>query len=367
MRRVVFVLMIATLATALGASAAVAAPSTATIDSRAPRLTKQDDGRWTVALGLTNLTDRPLELSAEPVAPRADCAPSFAPPTLAGSEHTSVTATIPASCAMPDNGVRFNLIATPEGGVTGDGAAAPASFEVAAAPKPDDAQTPWKQLLAFPLVLVLALIVLVGGVDVWGPSRTRLETKLPAFGGTWSFRESWASNVTVVGGLITALFATAGVDELLFGEDADQAVALAVLGSAIAVALATAGAMVVLASRDDKDVPTAFGLLSGAALTVAAAGGQLWVGYQVGLKVNIGGSDGWFLGALVLGGGLLAVYTIRSLRQALIAGKRRPAPATKTAVVEAVTTLTRSTEPEEVGDALATLMTDVRPARAMIL
>jgi uncharacterized membrane protein len=325
MRQAACAVTILVLGLALGPAGAAAAPALVAIDSAAPTLAEQDGGGWTVALGLTNLTDDKVAVAVADDAMPVGCALELDRATLPKAEHRAVTLSVPATCDVPDDRLDFALTAE----ASGDASASTQRLDVSAAPEPDSSTTDWEQLLAFPIAIVGIGIAMVLIYGIWGPREGEggaRSPSLPGLGGSWRFTDSWASNVTVFGGLLTAFFSTSGVSRVLFGDDAEQAIALATVGAAIGVGIAGAGAMVLVSSKRDDDAPSVFGLLAAAAITLAAAAGQLWIGYQTARKLELDDAGTWFLLVLVPGLLLLAVYALRSLRRLLREGAKPPPP-----------------------------------------
>jgi hypothetical protein len=283
-------------------------------------LTEKEGGGWTVALGFTNLTDDQIALAARPTAEDGGCEPKLDEPNLPKAEHSDVTVRIPAGCKVADDGIDLELVATPARGE-------PVTFPVTAAPKPKpDTDPDWEQLQVFPILLIVGLICL--GVAAL-LTRVSPFNGLPYLESTWSFKDSWASNITVAGGLLTGLLGSSDVLDPVFGDDAKPALALATVGAAVAVALAGAGALAALALRKKadggaRDVFTPFGLVIAGAITVAAAGGELWVVLKAGDELDLG----WFGDRLPLAtyvlGALLALYAIRSIAATIRAGSTPP-------------------------------------------
>ena len=308
---------------------AVAAPTPVTIDDRTPSLTETDGGGWTVELGFTNLTNAPIELLAQPRDDDPGCEPKPLP-DLPGAEHTDVTVELPDGCDVPADGVDLELVASPADG-------GPVAFPVTAAPKPDATDPDWDHLLFFPISLIPAFVVLgVAAYLTLRPPTTEegrhsMFKGLPSLKTAWGADESWASNVTVIGGLLSALLVSSDVPETVFGEDADPSVALALIGTAVAAALAGAAALIAVALRAKGEgdqaaehLYTPFGLVLAGAVTVAAAGGELWVVSSALQALDLGWFDSWLGPATWVMEGLLLVYAVRSLQASIQSGLVQP-------------------------------------------
>jgi len=167
---------------------------------------------------------------------------------------------------------------------------------VTAAPKPDSEAPDWKQLRVFVVMFSVSLAGLFLLAWLCLGDRPNFFIGLPHLGAAWSCQDSWASNVTVAGGLLTCILGSSDLLKEVLGEDAEFSLGVATVGAAIAVAIAGAGALVALASRrksDDgtQDLFSPYGLLIAGALTLAAAGGELWVVWKSGEKPNRRGHE----------------------------------------------------------------------------
>jgi hypothetical protein len=317
MRRLLATCGLIGVCSAIGAGTAVAAPAPLTVDDREPALKSQDDGGWTVDLGLTNLTDGDIALAARPMNADDGCAPKV-DGTLPQAQHSDVIVRVPPGCKVSEDGIDLQLVAT-----SADSEAV--IFDVTAAPKPDSVAPDWKQLRVFVVLFPVSLAGLFFLAWLSLADRPNLFEGLPHLESAWSFQDSWASNVTVAGGLLTGILGSSDLLKEVLGEDAEFSLAVATVGAAIAVAIAGAGALVALATRrksDDgtRDLFTPYGLLIAGALTLAAAGGELWVVWKSGENLDMGGvEDDLYLAALVAGA-LLALYGILSLKATLRVG-----------------------------------------------
>jgi hypothetical protein len=177
---------------------------------------------------------------------------------------------------------------------------------------------------------------------------------------TWSFSESWVSNVTVIGGLLSGIFGSSEVITALLGTETKSAVALAAVGAAAAVFFTASGPVIVAATRSKvgNDV-TAGGLLAGATVTLAGAAGELWVLYRSGAHLDLGGWQHRIIVLAILAEALLGLYAVRSLLATLrlgLAGEQVP-PSTNTisAISDAMRTHTNVDLPS-LGTAMTALV-----------
>jgi hypothetical protein len=284
-------------------------------------LEEKSGGGFTVALGFTNLTDGQLTLSphAGSAAGRG-CRLTADKNPLAPAQHGAVTVTVPAACKIdPERGLAFRVAVA--------GAEKPASFAVAAAPRPAN-EPDWRALWAFPIALALLVVVAVVLIIVWDGGQLKyLEA-------TWSFKDSWASNVTVAAGLFTGIFGSSDVVKALLGGDADQSIALATVGAAAALAFIGAGPILLLATKQNGAITTA-GLVFASAITLTGAYGELWTVYASGRKLDLGGWEDRLAYLTAAAAVLLAWYAFRALAETVHHGKTEPKRVTSDAIVAA--------------------------------
>lgn len=384
MRRGLLVLVAAAMLL-VGASRGSAQPASVVVDDAKPTLTGAVSAQRTVTIGLTNLTS-----TTQPVAITTSitgCGLGVNPTSLGPAQHTSVTVTVPATCAVPEAGLDLSVSAG--GGPALSILAKPAS----------SASTSWAWLWVFPislggLVVIAVLLYFVLAERVQVPKKPKGKTskkgrsagppaqrssgdqidvdhrasehqdqtvpkqepqvqqepqkrrslaawvsavlksvwrnitrppRLPYLDKTFSFKDSWAGNVTIIGGILTGVFGAGSVVKSLLGKDADSIIALATVGAAISVAFIAAGPIVMLSTKAGKEF-TFFGLLIAAAVTLSGAAGQLVVVSVVASKLDFGGAHvpglGWILG--ITGTSLLALYSVRSIHEIVQDGVTPP-------------------------------------------
>lgn len=145
--------------------------------------------------------------------------------------------------------------------------------------------TEWSALVAFPIALVvLALVALAYFVRL-----SSRDKPLEYLESAWSFKESWASNVTVATGLLAGIFGSSEVVTALVGENGKSSVALATVGAAAAAAFVAAGPLIVLSSKTNDDFLTVGGLLAASVATLAGGFGEIWVLFRAGERLDLGG------------------------------------------------------------------------------
>lgn len=304
----------------------LAAPTPVTIDDRSPALENGDNGAKTAALGLTNLTDGPIALSVQLDVPQPGCDLTLDKMQLPTAEHSAVKVNIPAACDTT-HGPPMTLTASAP-------SQTPVTFPVTptpgAAAKPD-----WKQLWAFVAALASASVLVSVIYRRWrgigskrNPER-KLSQPLGTLDATWSFNDTWVTNITAAGALLTGIFGSADVAKAFLGPDADSSIALATVGAAIALAFIAAGPIILQSCRsyeqDDTTNPngdafTVGGLLFAGAVTLTGALGQLWVGMSTGEDFNLGGWQHWLWLPFALALVLLVIYTWRNLPDLLTQG-----------------------------------------------
>jgi hypothetical protein len=326
MRSALAVLGVVAAICAAGVERAWGAPSPVTIDDPEPALTKGDGGNLTAALGFTNVTNGDVTLKLEPAnASDSDCRPTADPSSLLKAQHTDVEVTIPNKCLVPETGFAFDVAATP----TGEPAV---SFRVTSKPKPEE-DPPWGWLWIFPALLLVMAFVVWQRVKRWDPPgrATRNVTQpLKYMPATWSFKDSWVTNVTVAAGVLTGIFGTAETVKAFLGEEAEKSLALATVAAAVAVAFTAAAPIIVLATKVDKasddktKVVSLGGLLLAAIVTLAGALGQVVLVTRSAWDLDLDGFEKSSVAFAVAAAVLLLVYGLRGLLEALETGLTAP-------------------------------------------
>lgn len=228
------------------------------------------------------------------------------PPTMGG-------------CGQWRSGARWALVAAvPCWMVLAAGWVTAASASTGASGASDSPE--WEALWAFPVALLVSC-VLAGALFARSFPQKGLGAPLEHLEKSWSFSESWVSNVTVTGGLLSGIFGSSEVITALLGTETKSAVALATVGGAAAIFFTASSPVIVAATRSKQgNFITAAGLLAGAAVTIAGASAELWVLYRSGAKLSLGGWQHGIIAMAILAELLLAVYAVRSLRGTLRLG-----------------------------------------------
>lgn len=324
----------------LFAGTAAADPATFTVGSSKLTVTKTTEGQ-SASASITNLTTAPVTVSLAPATPDGGCSITAAPTQIAAATSVSVSFTFPATCSIPATGRDLLL-------------------------RVGDAQAPIPAILdtALPLAwaeLVWFLWALVGGVvlmmatfrhwawcgydDVKGvkdgepsatdeevtppaapaasPSPKGVDRPLPGLPNTWSFKDSWASVITLVTALFSGLFGASEVLKAIVG-GADTTTPLATISVAGAIALGLVGLSTLLLQglRTRAGENTVIGLLVASVVTLCATGGQLGVIVSVALNFTFPPVVHWgLLVAGIVAAIVLALYACRSTLYNLRFGK----------------------------------------------
>jgi len=331
---------------------ASAAPTPVTLDNAAPELKDKDDDNYELELGVTNLTDSDLTVSAVPADSKdTDCVLTIVKETIPAAQHGSPKLTVPKACDLHDDRLVLKLDATPVSG-------APVTLGLTAS-KPTEPNKPdWHALRAFVATFLGAFVLgsaffffwpwiyyfrhttrrarkTPGGLTRKGTPELKLSLELPGLADTYNLKESWVSNITAITALFTGIFASSDVVTAFLGEDGKPSLALATVGAAIAAAFTAAGPILLLSTRKAKNNRfTVGGLMGAAVLTLAGAAGGLWVAYVAVGDLDLGGlEDSPRTVALVLVAFLLFVYSFRTLIATLEQGLKPVATKKKKAEV----------------------------------
>lgn len=301
------------------ADTAVAQTTAVTIDSRSVPLEAREGGGWKTSLGFTNLTEEQLSISAKATKPASgNCRLAFDGTLLPSAEHSVVGVVVPTSCTSAGKPVELGVLVRGKSTL-------PITFAVSATPAPDPGKSEWSALWAFPIALVVLLLAAIPCFFLWRKDDSGPNEPLKYLSATWNFTDSWATNVTVAGGLLTGLFGSTDVVTGFLGTEAKSSVALAVVGAALALVFTGAGPIVMASTRSKQGkFFTVGGLLFAAAVTLAGASGELWVVWRSGAKLDLGGWQNHIWILAVLAGILLLVYAYRSLPATIETGLEAP-------------------------------------------
>jgi hypothetical protein len=298
---------------AAAAPGAAAQGATVALDSSSPALEKQESG-WSTAVDLTNLTGEAVILRVTPPQDAgAGCLVTPEVLSLRKAEQQEFTLDISDGCSLGKQGFTVKLETER---VTPAQVVAVTAVEKST-PSPD-----WHALWGFVWLLLLLPIILAAGIS---QGFRFLVKPLEYLDATWSFSDSWVTNITAAGGLLTGIFGSTDVVTALLGEDAKSSVALATVGAAIALALIAMGPLVLGAtkSRDNK-FNTVGGLLAASAVTLMGAFGELWVLLRSGEELSLGGWEHRIVIVAILAALLLLAYSVRSVIATIDEGLHHP-------------------------------------------
>lgn len=319
MRRLALALITLLLVAAAGPSAGFAAPVAVVIDDGQVGMVDAGGGRIAM-VRLTNLTDASIPVRAR--ASRAGCALRVDHDgMLAPAARTDLAVTIPAACGTAAPFPFLVVAGEQELRVTG-----------VAAPKP--AAVNWTPLRAFLYALgaALAVVLFVYAMWAWGgravPGSRSPATPLRGLGASWSFRDSWLSNVTAASGLVVAILGSSDLLKRVLGTKAENAIAVATVAGVIAVGLVGAAGVVVLALRRPGASEVSIGgLLAGTTIGLWAAGGQVWAITWLLADLDLGVDRTVVPALAVVASALLVVYAYTSITGFLVQGTAAKAPA----------------------------------------
>lgn len=311
-----------TLAVSVGAvltlaTPALGDPAAVTVGASEVELEPADGGGGTASISLTNVTNETIAVTARPqTAAPPQCAVTLDKGgQLKAARTTMLKATIASACGTIEGAFALEIL--PAAGTPLPVTAKPA------AEKPD-----WDAIVWFLYCTGIALLLLLGVYVVWlmknGDFMWPWEP-LPYLNDTWSFKDSWVSNVTVVGGLLAGIFGSSDVVKAILGKNADEAVALATIGGAISIALIGAAGVLALALKTLSGGKfTAAGVLLGSTIALGAAGGQLVVVYESAKDLDLGGKENHLTPFLVAAMVLLMLYGFLSVLGVLVQGHEKP-------------------------------------------
>lgn len=299
------------------ASGSVAAPAAVTVDNPDPELKTDGDG-WKVTVGVTNITDAPVTLlvrSRQPVA-GGTCKVMFGKSAVIDpATQADVDVTYSSGCEVGDGGVAFTI----RPGVQHAQSAIPIT---ATAKKRDKVE--WGVLWWFVYGMGGALFVLFVACFFLGADpKIEPGTELKHLPATWSFSDSWVSNVTVLGGALTSVVGLSDTVKAILGEDADTAIARATVSAAIAAAIIGLGAIVLQIAKR-KGSFTVAGLVAAGAVTVGAAFGELYIVWKTAEKLELDGLQNDLAIPFCIVSVLLGLYAVRNLRETIRAGIKAP-------------------------------------------
>lgn len=303
----------------IGIGPAIAAPANYVLSSTAANIKEGDTGP-TVALTLINLTDQPAAVAVSTSEGGDNCAPEGE--ELPARQESSLTFAL-SGCDFGDEKA-VGLVVEVEGVI----------FDVTAT-NGEKEDPNWALLWTFIWAVGAGIIlVAVGWISFLAKPPAALSngnnvgpsTPLPYLGATWSFKDSWAANVTLVSAVFSGIFGSSDLLKSVTGAEAPSTLAVITIASAIGVALVGLGPLVLQALRNDKSEVIAGALFLSASIAVGAAGGLVLIIIRSVDNVVSGSANPFLWGGGVLALVLLAAYAITSVRQNLILGLTEPKP-----------------------------------------
>lgn len=292
--------------------AAHAEPGDYVLVTQDPVLERHKDGSETVAVSLINLTrkDANVEPKAVPVTTQEGCTAMVESGNVLRPDRQSKVVIKLMDCTIPEgDSFRVDLVV--------DDTRVP----VTAAPDPDPKPN-WSLLKNF-LWSGLAALVLVTATCTWWVWKAGKEWARPLkyLDDSWSFKDSVATDVTLLAAAFTGVFGASGVLKAL-GDKTESVLTLATVGSAIGLGLVGAGPFFVQTVRKDGQV-TAFGLAVGTVLTMTGTAGLLWVVLLAARDLEMGDfGEGWLWALAILASVVLAGYACGNTYHSLDIGSR---------------------------------------------
>ena len=327
------------------------------VDDSPVDLTAKDDGTHEAKVGITNVSDAVVRFAPETVNDDPGCVITPKHTSVDPATQTSVTLNFSTGCNT-DTGIDFVLSFEDD--------ATPSTIELEANPADDEPSPDWNILwkaaagAAIPVIVIL-LWVLASieqmNEDNEGPKATKQRDRvwyselirqldvayvsgvspseppelsdapritwganLPGLGTNWAFKDSWASNITLVTAALLGVIAASDVLKPVLGDETDAVVALFAVVAGIAAVLVALGPLILKAFGSDVGIPTVGGTITAATVVIA---GSLFQITALVLQADRLVGPTW-VSTLIFAGGtiivvVVALYAIRSVR-GLIAG-----------------------------------------------
>ncbi|MCB5170429.1 hypothetical protein LG634_37255 [Streptomyces bambusae] len=306
------VVFLCLLSLAYTSGAAFAEPGDYVLVTQNPVLEHHEDGSETVAVSLLNLTrkDAVVEAKAVPVPAQGSCTAVVESGYVLKPDRQSEVVVRLKDCTIAEgDSFRVDLLS---GGT---------AVQVTAAPGPKPSPN-WGLLYCFLWSLLGAAIVVGVTFVAWvGKARSEWARPLKYLDDSWSFKDSVASDMTLLAAAFTGVFGASGVLKAL-GDKTDSVMALATVGSAVGLGLVGAAPFVVQAFRKENHV-TAWGLAVGTVVTMTGTAGLLWVVLLAARDLEMGDFGSGELWTLaILASALLAIYAGTNTYHSLNVGSR---------------------------------------------
>jgi hypothetical protein len=322
-----------------GAPAAMGATADVVFDGGDVTLTEADGGGWKATVGATNLTGDAIPVEVVKKAGPKDCllsADTGDANGLPAARHTDITVKIDARCKAGESSAGYPFDVTAGGQTLSATAKAKSTSKVA-----------WGAFWGFIGGLVGATLVVALVAENWRwrsapnasvppPSLWKGPwlTPLKGLEKSWSFKDSWVTNLTAAGGVVIGLFGSSEFLKAALGDKAEATVGAATIAGLVAVALTGAAGVLTqtIRKRGDKHVSFA-GFLAGAAVAFGAAAGQIATIAVLldGLDLGFAAWVVWVAAGLALL--LLFSYALTSIPDVLTEGTKPDPPGPQTRIV----------------------------------
>lgn len=149
---------------------------------------------------------------------------------------------------------------------------------------------------------------------------------------SWSFTESWASNVTVGSTALLAVLASSEVATTVLGDRGSRALGVVLVASAVSTALVGLAPLVIKAFVAQSGSTHAAGLGIASFLTLTGVGLEIGVATTSADRIYGGGKPYLMLSGLVVTG-VVAVYAFRTLND--LFGRTDPPPSEQSDTMKA--------------------------------
>jgi hypothetical protein len=307
----------------VGGAAFVASPVRAdtalvTLDEAQTVLAAGSPGQQTTLVGLTNLTNSAVTISAAV----ANCPVTVgggASTMLSPAEHTLLTVGVSGSCAS-EQSVALAITAT---------SGSTSQLLNVTAVATSSPQVHWKDLWSFGVAGLAAFVVVLLAYGWWAlggsgqPGQRGLLEPL-ALDSSWSFKDSWVTNITAASGLMVVLLGPSDFLTDVLGPDAQAAIGFSTVAGLVALALVgAAGVLALTVRKSDQNEFTSGGLLAGSVVALGAAGGQVWAVYFGLGDVSLGRGHGVLEVAAIGATALLVAYGFFSINNLLTIGTQK--------------------------------------------
>jgi hypothetical protein len=241
------------------------------VDSTTITLSGGDNGTHVGKVTLSNLSDKMVPLTAA-IPGHGGCDVKPDPRALDPGRRTEVTLTFSASCDVAkgaDVTLSFGPHVRPSSSIV--------KVQVQASTAPDWSILLWAFASALGLTLLLLAAVLLwrrGAKKVADPKWPGWSKPIAGLGTDWSFKDSWAGNITIGSTVIIALLAASNILEAILGTKPEAALGLLAVAGGIASLLVGLGPLVVKSIGKDTQTPTVGGAVLAAGITLVGVLGQ---------------------------------------------------------------------------------------------